>query len=353
MIPDADALLEQAENLLDQRSLSAALELFGAAETAGASKDRCAAGRWMTWMLLGDFEQAWRESDAIRERGTPDPHRFWNGEDIRGKNVVLRCLHGFGDAVQMLRFAPRLAAQCAALIVEVPPRLLDLAHCFQGVERVITWGALAPTAAPVWDVQIETMELPYLLRSTQMDVGMSRPYLSLPTTVRDRVRSVIGVRRKPRVGLVWAAGDWNPSRTLPLEFLTPLLRKSNCEFWNLQGGKEQGQWSELGGTSKHHDAAQCGVGIVNLAAVIERLDLVITVDTLAAHLAGALGKPAWVLLQNVADWRWMVDRNDSPWYPSLKLYRQHSPGDWNSVLNDVETDLEGWLEREGHLDLAG
>lgn len=353
MTPDPDALLKHAESLLDERQLRPALRAFDEAERLGACADRCAAGRWMTWMLLGALEKAWRESDSIRLRGAPDPYRFWNGEDLRGKNVVLRCLHGFGDAVQMLRFVPQLAGRCDALIVEVPPRLLELAPYFDGVGTVITWGALAPPLAPVWDVQVEIMELPYLLRATEDDLPLATRYLKLPSAARQKASTVMGPRRKPRVGLVWAAGDWNPTRTLPLKHVTRIIAKADCEFWNLQGGKEQAQWKALGLTANHRDAAECGNGILTLAAVIEQLDLVITVDTLAAHLAGTLGTPAWVMLQYAADWRWMSDRNDSPWYPSLKLYRQHSPGNWESTIADLERDLIHWLEHTRRLDLAG
>ena len=349
----ADALLEDAEGLLDARRIDAALQRFQAADVAGASADRCAAGRWMAWMLRGELERAWEESDAIRKRGAPDPHRFWNGEDITNKSVVLRCLHGFGDAVQMLRFAPQLAARCSALIVEVPPRLLELAPLFDGVEHVITWGALAPTSATVWDVQIEIMELPYLFRVAVADLPVITRYLKLPSFARERIAARMGSRRKPRVGLVWAAGGWNPSRTLPLDCAARLLNVTGCEFWNLQGGKEQPQWRDLDGANRHRDASNYGDGIVNLAAVIEQLDLVITVDTLAAHLAGALGKSAWVLLQYAADWRWMINRDDSPWYPTVKLYRQDAPGDWSSVVEKVERDLVRWLRHEGDLELAG
>lgn len=352
MMNGATDLLEQAENLLDTRQLDAALGTFNEAELRGASADRCAAGRWMVWMLVGHFENAWRESDAIRTRAAPDPHRFWNGEGIAEKNVVLRCLHGFGDAVQMLRFAPRLARCCSALILEVPPRMLELASCFEGVDRVITWGALAPAAAPAWDVQIEVMELPYLFRTTQHDLPAATNYLHVPSAVRSHVLGVMGPRRRPRVGLVWAAGDWNPSRSVPLQHIAHLLETSGCEFWNLQGGKEQTEWRNLRAAAAHRDAAECGDGILTLAAVIEQLDLVITVDTLAAHLAGALGRPAWVMLQHAADWRWMVNRCDSPWYPALKLYRQREPGDWDSVTKDVKRDLARWVRQQQPMEKA-
>lgn len=354
MLQTADALLGYAEDLLDARRLIAALAQFNAAQTAGASPDCCAAGRWMAWMLLGNFEEAWRESDAIRRRGAPDPHRFWNGEDIRCRDVVLRCLHGFGDAVQMLRFCPQIADRCSSLTVEVPPRLLELAPCFEGVERVITWGALAPEEPARWDVQLEIMELPYFFRTTRHQLPIATKYLHVPTLVERRVSGVMGSRRAPRVGIVWAAGDWNPARSLPLFQMQPLLETAGCEFWNLQGGLEhRTEWEELQGRKGHRDAAECGDGILTLAAVIEQLDLVITVDTLAAHLAGALGKPAWVLLEHVADWRWMEGHPDSPWYPSLKLYRQNTPENWPSIIEHVRVDLSRWLNCEQHVEMAG
>lgn len=350
---EGTALLEHAEALLDARSLQHAIARFDEAERLGASSDRCSAGRWMVWMLLGEFERAWRESDAIRRRGAYDPHRFWNGEELQGKRLIVRCLHGFGDAVQMLRFAPLLREQCASLVVEVPPQLFDLASCFEGVDDVITWGALAPATAPRCDVQIEVMELPYVLRVRASQLPGTTAYLELPSARKRSVAQTMKPKGFPRVGIVWAAGEWNLARSLPLDFVKQLVSIPGCEVWNLQGGVEQSRWPMLcKGHPAARDAAECGDGIMTLAAVIERLDLVITVDTLAAHLAGALGTPAWVLLQHAADWRWMIDRPDSPWYPSLKLHRQAEQGNWAGAINRVAHDLTQWLQTETHLERA-
>ncbi|HKO17371.1 MAG TPA: hypothetical protein VJU82_00640, partial [Acidobacteriaceae bacterium] len=147
--------LRYAEWLLECRKLAHAVPALNCAELRGASPDRCSAGRWLAAMLRGDFPAAWVESDAIRSRGAPDLNRFWQGEDIRGKRVIVRCLHGFGDAVQFLRFAPMLRALVSKLIVEVPPAMSEIARCFQGVDSVITWGEQAPAVPPQWDVQVE------------------------------------------------------------------------------------------------------------------------------------------------------------------------------------------------------
>ena len=119
----------------------------------------------MAHMLAGNFAAAWRESDAIRQRGAPDPHRYWTGDDLRGQRVILRCLHGYGDAVQFLRYVPRLRALASHLVVEVPPAMMEIASCFDGVDDVITWGAGAPAVPPEWNAQVEVMELPYLFRT--------------------------------------------------------------------------------------------------------------------------------------------------------------------------------------------
>jgi hypothetical protein len=318
----AAELLANAEALLNTRHLPAAREAFALAASAGAAPDRINGGLWQLNMLSGDFEQAWQQSDALRSRNAPDPHRFWTGESIAGKRLIVRCLHGFGDAVQMLRYAPQLRALASELTFEVPPRLLPLAPHFAGVHNVITWGDQAPQPPPEYDLQLEVMELPYLLRTTLADLPIATRYL------QPDQRADLGQRTKPRVGIVWSAGQWNPSRSIPLKLLEPVLANPNIEFWSLAG---QGSANEAAHLPIRHEPPFTD-GILPLARTIDALDVVITVDTLAAHLAGALNKPALVLLQHAADWRWMLARPDSPWYPSLELLRQPTPGNGAAVL---------------------
>ncbi len=297
-----------------------------------AAEDQASAERWMLAMLGGEFEVAWRESDAIRARGGADPHRFWLGESLRGKRVIVRCLHGFGDTVQMLCYAPALNEMADSVVWEVPPRMLPLAPYFQEVERVMTWGE----KAPLWDVQVEVMELPYLMRTSLQDLPVATDYLKLPDAVIEEAGRAMGKKRQPRVGVVWAGGDWNASRSVPFATMAELLHVEGVEFWNIQGGAAA---TEAASSAMRDAAAICGEGQLALAATIASLDLVITVDTLAAHLAGAMGKPVWVMLQFAADWRWMVERKDSPWYPSMRLFRQREPGDWKGIVDAVATAL--------------
>ena len=342
---EAAEVLEQAERLLRERDLAGALAAFDQAQSLCACADRCCGGRWAAAMYRGDFEAAWRESDAIRRRGGPDPHRFWNGDDLRGARVIVRSLHGFGDAVQMLRYAPRLRDVAASVVYEVPPRFVALARMFCGVDEVVTWGDDAPAEAPAWDVQVEIMELPFIFRTSFAELPLATQYLRVPAEgVDEAARAMDDVSKqggasKPRVGLVWAGGEWNPDRSIPFSELAPILQNKSFEFWNLQGGVAA---DEANNTAMHNATTICGNGLVALAATIANLDLVITVDTVAAHLAGAMGKPAWVMLQHAADWRWMIARDDSPWYPSLRLFRQPHPGDWESVVTAVMEALEAY-----------
>ena len=332
---DADVWFARAEESLARRDLTEALEQFNRAARVGGDPGRACGGRWMCAMLVGDFAAAWVESDMIRRLGLPDPHRFWMGEDLRGAHVMVRCLHGFGDALQMLRFAPRLAAMAASVTYEVAPRLVELARCIEGVENVITWGEHAPVVPPAWDVQVEVMELPYLLRILPGELW-SAPYVHLREEVVTAAGVALVAGKGKRAGLVWASGGWNRERSLPFSLLKPLCTLDGWTMWNVQGGEERGE--AAGWMQDATEAA--GEGLLRMAATIANMDLVITVDTLAAHLAGAMGKPVWLLLQHMADWRWMTERNDSPWYPSIRIFRQPAQGDWVAVIEAVRRSLE-------------
>lgn len=337
------ALLLEAEALLEQRQLTEALRAFHRAELHGADPDRCSGGRWTASMLLGHYSNAWRECDAIRFRGHPDPHRFWDGESVRGRTVIVRCLHGFGDAVQFLRYVPMLRSQAAHVIVEVSPRFVEFAPCIEGVEHVITWGDQAPDHPPQWDVQIELTELPYFFRTELSDLPLATRYLHLPAAALRSAERELPSSGRPRVGLVWSCGEWDLSRSIPLAVFEQMVRNDGVEFWNLQGGPARDDARALRLPLRDAPRFCADAGLLPLAAFVAQLDLVITVDTLAAHLGGALGIPTWVPLRHAADWRWMVDRDDSPWYPSLRLFRQQKPGEWAEVVQRLDQQLASFI----------
>lgn len=339
-------ILSHAERLLEERRLPEAVSLFHCAEAANCDPDRCAAGRWMASMLAGDFEAGWRECDSIRQRAMPDPNRFWQGEDLTGKRIIIRCLHGFGDAVQLLRYVSLVKAVATYVIVECAPPMVELVHCIHGIDEVITWGPGAPVSTPVWDVQLELMELPYIFRSTLASLPPITDYLQVPAAQHSYGQRVLGTDSRIRVGVVWTSGEWNPTRSLPLDSLLSVLDRSECQFWNLQGGATRKQWQGLvrPANLRDHPALDHG-GVLRLAGIAAQLDLIISVDTLAAHLAGSLHIPCFLMLPYAADWRWMVDREDSPWYPSLRLFRQPKPGDWAGVVRQIDRLLDEWLRR--------
>ena len=331
----SEELVREGEELLRARQLPAALHRLNEAVGAGADPDRCDASKWTIYMLLGDYEGAWRLSDAISRRGAPDVHRLWNGERLRGRRVMVRCLHGYGDAVQFLRYAPRLREIAAEVVYEVPPRLFEVATWIKGVEQVVTWGERRPRDPVPWDVQVEVMQLPYVFRTQLHDLPLIERYLEPPPTARGAV-----LNERFRVGINCTAGRWNAERSIERRLLSVLDAMGGIELFDLRGGEEALVDHDSKSEETWRDYPQVRHSIGGLARAILQMHLVITVDTLAAHLAGAMGVPCWIMLQHEADWRWLHRRTDSPWYPSVQLFRQPVAGNWTHVVEQVAERLE-------------
>ncbi len=330
---------------LNRRRIREALDHFHSAEQAGYDSDQCAAGRWECHMLLGDFASAWEESDAIASRGAPDANRFWDGEPFTGRRVMLRTLHGFGDAIQFIRYAPLLRARAKSLVVQTHPELVSLFEPVPSIDRVITWGEDA-----AWDQQIEVMELPRAFRTTVATIPDTIPYIPVTRDLCEQQRArALGADKgsdKLKAGVVWAASQYNPARNMRLSDLEPLLAHPQLQCFSFQRGPER---SELAQLAERYDVRDMYVDdpqIAICAAGLMQMDVVITVDTMVAHLAGALGKPVYTLLHDQADWRWMLDREDTPWYPTMRLIRQRTPGDWSSA---VERVMQAITEPRGSL----
>lgn len=328
----AAELYEDACGLLQARRIGPALEKFDRAEGAGFDPDECGGRRWICHMLAGEFERAWQESDAIASRGALDANRLWSGHSLAGKTIVIRCLHGLGDAIQFLRFASPLRTQAEKVYVEVPACLVRLVRTMPAVDEVITWEG--PEVEIAWDDHIEVMELPRYFRVTSTSLPNSVPYLYPPASVR--IAPNHGTRK---VGVVWAASDWNPTRSVPLHLLQSVLSVPDCSFYSLQKDRPPVNGGKLRSALVPQQLLSADNDVLDTASLILQLDLVITVDTMVAHLAGALGKPVWLLLTNPADWRWMLDRSDSPWYPSMRIFRQSENGKWEPVVKRVAEAL--------------
>jgi Glycosyltransferase family 9 (heptosyltransferase) len=297
---------------------------------------------WCEAMLDGAFEQAWVISDEVmrqrRGKSCADlPYHLrwvWDGAPFTGQDVLVRCYHGLGDTLQFIRFVPQLAALARSVSVEAQPELLALLASVGAISALHPLGA----ALPWVEVAVESMELPHALRLRLEDLPGPIPYLLTPPAhCMGRVLRSAGSQRA-RVGIVWSAGAWRQERSVPPRALGALLAQP-IDLIALQ----------LGGPRRDPEAAPlmraCAAAIpenstiAETAALVCGLDLVITVDTMMAHLAGALGRPVWTLLDAGADWRWMRGGSNTPWYPTMRLFRQQRPGDWRPVIEELAAEL--------------
>jgi len=291
-------------------------------------------GDWLAAMRSGRWEDAWRATDRIeheRRRLQSRPgfswrpgYLRWDGAPLQGREVMVRCDHGLGDTLQFLRFVPLLGAAHIHLMVQPP--LLPLLAGAPGLGEVHDWWTDDPM--PPHEAEIEVMELPYALRITPATLPPPYPHL------RAQLEGMppLGLERdgRLRVGLLWAASDWDGSRSVPLEFLQPLLDAPGLRFFSLQQGPAADD-----PLLPLENLAPRTRGIAQAAAAMCELDLVISIDGMPAHLAGTLGVPTWVLLKRDADWRWMQGRSDSPWYPGMRLFRQPAAGDWATPIEEI------------------
>jgi hypothetical protein len=331
---NAQQLYTRATRQLQRMRVEDALRLFERAEQAHFDPDSCAAGRWHCHMLLGDFESAWRASDSIANRGNPDPHRFWDGQPVAGRRVIIRCLHGLGDTIHFIRYARLIRQQARTLVIEAQPTLKSLLQQARIADEVITWGEPEPS----WDQQIEIIELPRVFRTTLASIPNQVPYLNVPC--EPPVDSANG-RPPLRVGLVWASSSYNSERCIPLKQLAELFAVPGASFFSLQAGPPRAELESY--ATQIINLYDGSPYVLAIAKTLKTLDLVITVDTMMAHLAGAMGRPVWTLLPYQCDWRWMLDRGDSPWYPTMRLFRQKRPTDWQPVVWRVTHELSRLL----------
>ncbi len=321
--------LAEAENSLRALRVHEALLQFDAAENAQCDPDLCAAGRWQCHMLLGDFEKAWRESDRINGRARHDPNRFWDGRPLNGNRVLIRCLHGLGDTIQFIRYAPLVAGIARSVVIEAPPKLKVLLSQSNLAHDVITWS----DPDPGWDQQIEIMELPRIFRTTVDTIPRNVPYIYAQgeaSTLASRASNNLCV------GIAWTSSTFNPARSIALEQLSRAFGIPGISFFGLQAGPEHEELAAWPNVCDLHDQVST---LHATARVLRNLDLVISVDTMTAHLAGALAVPVWTLLPYECDWRWMLNRDDSPWYPTMKLFRQPEAGNWSAAVDRLIGEL--------------
>ncbi|MBX5461595.1 MAG: ADP-heptose--LPS heptosyltransferase [Steroidobacteraceae bacterium] len=310
-----------------------------------AITDRLAAlaEAWLELMRQGRCREAWQVSDeAQRVRqglncsGWPRHLQFiWNGESLAGKRVLIRCYHGLGDTIQFVRFVQDVREMARSVVLWVQPHLIPLLKEVPGIDVLLP---LTDGAPPVdYDVDIELGELLHALRVDLLSMPPRVPYLHAnPRPLRSGTR--------PAIGVVWKAGEWNASRSIPCELLAPFGELSGIDWWVLQRGPAVAEWRHAFGRLPEI------TDILQEARVLRGLDLVITVDTASTHLAGALGVPVWTLLPQRADWRWLQSGETTPWYPTMRLFRQSRAGVWEDVLARVRVELKRFLDERAVVD---
>ncbi|HEY4744741.1 MAG TPA: tetratricopeptide repeat protein [Desulfuromonadaceae bacterium] len=281
------------------------------------------------------------ETLQIDLRTYPQPR--WDGSPLEGRSILVYGEQGMGDAIQFSRYLPLVAERGGKIIFEVDGPLVPLfSNSFAGVAQVVPKSA----TPPMTDVYIQSLSLPYIFRTTIETVPDRIPYLVADASKASVWQRKLAGDQAFRVGLVWRGNPLNPldrDRSTSLQTFLPLADIAGISLYSLQVGPAADEVLSLPERMGITDFTAGLHDLSDTAALIANLDLVIGIDTAVVHLAGALGKPAWLLLAAVPDWRWLVGRDDSPWYPTMRLFRQEQPGDWNGVVAAVARALREWL----------
>ncbi len=297
-------------------------------------------------LLLGDCERAWPDYEWRRAQPgiarPPFSQPLWDGADLRGRSILLYAEQGLGDTLQFIRYAPLVKERGGKVIVHCPAPLLCVLSSVAGIDRLAALG----TALPAFDVHAPLLSLPGIFRTTLAAVPAKLPYLHVDPKLVDRWRLPRPPGIKLRVGIVWQGNPLyrgDRQRSIPLKWFGQLARVRGVQLVSLQKGPGTDQLLSLPGNFEILDLeSRLGANdesFANVAAIIKNLDLVISCDTAIAHLAGALGGPVWVALPLIPDWRWLLRRSDSPWYPGMRLFRQSRYGQWDDVFEAMADQL--------------
>lgn len=300
-----------------------------------------------TLLQLGDYERGWREyrhryrmpHTAALERQIPCPR--WDGRALEGRRILLHDEQGFGDTLQFLRFVPWVKERGGSVILQVHPALLGLARALTGCDRLIGRDRVPPP----FDLHCELMNLPMALGLRLADLPGPIPYFTADALLVEQWRERLNPLPRPWVALAWAgslAHAYDRKRSLSVARLAPLAA-AGVTFLSVQKGPKATQAQTPPPGLRLVDLSSENRSFDDSAAILSLADLLITIDSAPAHLAGALGRPVWTLLPFAPDWRWLFGRDDTPWYPTMRLFRQSSRGDWPSVLERVARELETLL----------
>jgi len=331
------ALVRRGDLQEGQRHSEAALNINP--RSAEAHRNRA-----IVRLLTGDWEQGWSEFEwrwQCAEQKLPNyPQPSWNGELLEGRRLLMFAEQGLGDTIQFVRYAALARERGARVLVECQASLVPLLSSFPDVELVPRG-----TAPPAFDTHIALMSAPRVFATRADNVPADVPYLFARPELENTWRERLVNYKERRIGIVWQGSRDHPAdrdRSAPLAALAPVAGL-NVQLISLQKGFGAEQLPLCGFRDAIVDFGEsldAGGMFLDTAAIMKNLDLVITVDTALAHLAGALGVKVWLALSKVPDWRWLQERSDTPWYPTMRLFRQTTAGDWNSVFAAMAKELK-------------
>jgi tetratricopeptide (TPR) repeat protein len=349
--PDAaDAMTNLGTLMLDAGQVEKSIALY---DSALARKPDAEAARWgksLCLLALGDLRNGW----AMYEEGIGNRHarglepfksKRWNGEPLAGKRLLIWSEQGLGDSLQFIRYADMCKTQGAVVNVLCPKPLLRLFGHLPSIDA-----AVETAREEDFDYHVAMMSLPYRFGTDEVaKIPGKVPYLFASPEVQQKWAPRFADERKYKVGLVWAGSPReqlinahliDKRRSMSLDLLRPLLDIKGARFYSLQIGKTAAQVQELGLTGCITDIMGDVIDFMDTAAIVENLDLVISVDTSVVHLVGGLGKPVWILSRFDACWRWLRNQETNPWYPTARVFGQSTPGDWGAVVEKIHAELE-------------
>ena len=328
--------------LIDQGRLDPGLDCCNAALAADADHVDARLGRARAHFLAGRYAAAWPDYQWRRRHWTwrsPDvTGRRWEGQDLDGQTVLLHGEQGLGDVIQFVRYAPLLARRGARIVLYCPPALAGLLRRLPDIADVVPGDRPCPRADRVCSL----LDVPAVLGDELDTIPTACPYLPLHTPARP----LLPATRRFRIGIVWAgnpANSYDRQRSCRLEDFAPLLDLPNTEWVSFQVGRRADELRRSGWRGLIREAGEAVTPFEATADALAEVDLVITVDTALAHLAGAVGRPVWTLLPFAPDWRWILGRVDTPWYPTMRLFRQPAPNDWPGAFRQVRRALASRL----------
>lgn len=309
--------------------------------------------RSLLLLLSGNFKEGWKEYEwRFVKSGWKKvyPHRLaiprWDGSDFEGKRLLVHAEQGLGDTIQFARYLPMVKKKGGEVVFEVKEALIPLFRNFPGIDGL---RALSPTEQPAtdFDLFIPLLSLPGLFATTPATIPAKIPYLYADPRKTQYWRTQLPGRGL-KAGVIWAGSPGNNddrNRSCNLSHFFPLARITALKLYGLQKGAAAAQADDLPKSISFANVGQALDDFSDTAAVIENLDLIISVDTAVVHLAGAMGKPVWTLLPYAPDWRWFLEGSHSPWYPTMRLFRQTRRGDWKSVFQQVARELKKEIQK--------